>query len=89
METQASMTQKLITKAQEDPKFRQSLLDNPRLALKEGMDIDVPSDFNLFVHEESSHTAHLVLPASAELADEQLQQAAGGIAMICPGNWLS
>lgn len=30
------------------------------------------------VHEEDARAAHLVLPASAELTDAQLEQAAGG-----------
>ena len=78
METQQSLMKKLIAKAQEDASFRESLLDEPSSALKKAFDIEIPDDFNVVVHEDDARTAHLVLPASAELTDAQLQQAAGG-----------
>ena len=78
METQESMIKKLIAKAEEDSDFRGRLLANPGSALKETFDIEVPKDFNVVVHEDDARTAHLVLPAPAELTDAQLQQAAGG-----------
>ena len=78
METHESMLEKLKAKAEENTDFRKQLLTNPSSALKETFDITVPDDFNIVVHEDDSQTAHLVLPASAELTDTQLQQAAGG-----------
>ena len=78
MDTRDSMLQKLIAKTQEDADFRARLLAKPRSAIKEALDIEVPDDFEIVVHEDSSRTAHLVLPASAELTDVQLQRAAGG-----------
>ena len=85
METQESMIKKLTAKAEEDSDFRGRLLANPSSALKEAFDIEVPKDFNVVVHEDDARTAHLVLPASAELTDAQLQQAAGG---LCYQPWL-
>lgn len=79
METQQSMKEKLFAKAQEDTAFRKRLIANPSSALKEGFDIEVPDDFIIVVHEDDARTAHLVLPASAELSDAQLKQAAGGV----------
>lgn len=78
METRDSMLQKLIAKMDDDTDFRGLLLTNPRSALKVAFDIEIPDDFKLEVHEDDARTAHLVLPASAELTDVQLQQAAGG-----------
>ena len=78
METRESMLEKLIAQTKEDAAFRSRLLANPSAALKEAFDIDVPDDFNVVVHEDDVRTAHLVLPASSELTDAQLQQAAGG-----------
>lgn len=69
---------KLIAKAQEDASFRELLLDDPRSALKKAFDVEIPDDFNVVVHEEDARTARLVLPASAEMTDVQLQQMAGG-----------
>lgn len=78
MDTRDSMMGKLVAKAEADTDFREQLKANPSSALKEALDIEVPDDFNVIVHEDDARTAHLVLPASAELTDAQLQQAAGG-----------
>ena len=78
MDSQDSLLEKLVAKAEEDTDFRGRLLANPNSALKEVFGIDVPDDFNVVVHEDDARTAHLVLPASSELTDEQLQHAAGG-----------
>ena len=83
METRESMLQKLIARTEEDSDFRSQLLANPKSALKEAFDIDVPDDFNLVVHAEDTRTTHLVLPASTELTDAELQKAAGGL--VCMG----
>lgn len=78
MESQENIIKKLIAKAEEDTGFRKRLVDDPILALKEVFDIEVPKDFNVVVHQDDARTAHLVLPASPELTDSQLQRAAGG-----------
>ena len=82
MDSQDSLLKKLVAKAEEDTDFRGRLLANPNSALKEAFDIEVPDDFSVMVHEDDARTAHLVLPASTELTDAQLQQAAGG---FCKG----
>ena len=78
MDTRESMLKKLAVKSEEDADFRSELLTNPKSALKEAFDIEIPDDFNVVVHEDDARTAHLVLPAAAELTDAQLAQAAGG-----------
>ena len=78
METQQSMMKKLIATAQEDTDFRGRLIADPSSALKQAFNIDVPEDSNVVVHEDDARTANLVLPASTELTDVHLQQAAGG-----------
>ena len=78
MESKQTMLEKLVAKAQEDKDFRGWLVANPNSVLKEAFDIEVPADFSVVVHENDARTAHLVLPASPELTDVQLQQAAGG-----------
>ena len=82
MDTRDSILEKLVAKTEEDSDFRSRLLADPRSVLKDTLDIEVPDDFNVVVHEEDARTAHLVLPASAELTDTQLEKAAGGEA-IC------
>lgn len=78
METQQNMLQKLIARAEEEADFREQLKANPSSTLKEAFDIELPDDFKVVILEDDARTAHLVLPASAELTDAQLQQAAGG-----------
>ena len=87
METQQGMMEKLVAKAQEDADFRGRLVANPNWALKEVFNIEVPEDFNVLVHEDDARTAHLVLPASAELTDTQLEQATGGNHWCDPNLW--
>lgn len=86
METQESILDKLVAKAEEDSDFRARLLDNPGSALKEAFDINVPDDFNVEVHVEDARTAHLVLPASAELSDTELVKATGRGLGGCSGS---
>ena len=87
MESQQSMMEKLIAKAQDDADFRGRLVANPSSALKEAFDIDVPEDFNVVIHEDDARTAHLVLPASPELTDAQLRQVAGGAFCFQTDEW--
>ena len=87
METQQSMMEKLIAKAQEDTDFRGRLVASPSSTLKEMFNFEVPEDFNIVVHEDDARTAHLVLPASSELTDAQLEQAAGGGSWCDPNLW--
>ena len=78
MENREGMLEKLLARAGNDADFRGRLVSNPRSALNEAFDIEIPEDLNVVVHEDDARTAHLVLPASSELTDAQLQQAAGG-----------
>ena len=78
MDTRESMLERMVAKSEEDTDFRARLLANPKTALKEAFDVEVPDDFNVVVHEDDARTVHLVLPAAAELTDAQLAQAAGG-----------
>ena len=90
MDTQENLMKKLVEKAEADPSFRESLIDNPSSALKETFDVEVPDDFKVVVHEDDIQTVHLVLPASSELTDTQLQSAAGGgMGMECPSGFVS
>ena len=84
METRESMLEKLIARTEEDKNFRSRLVADPSSALKDAFNIDVPDDFNIVIHEDDARTAHLVLPASVELTDAQLQQAAGGKSCFDP-----
>ena len=79
MDTRQSLINKLVTKTQADKDLRNRLLTDPNSVLKEVLNVELPEGFKVMVHEEDARTAHLVLPPPAELTDEQLQQAAGGV----------
>ena len=79
METRESIFEKLVAKSQQDAEFRGHLLANPHAALKEVFNIELPDDYDVVVHEDSSRTAHLVLPADTKLTDEQLRLATAGV----------
>ncbi len=62
-DVQESIMEKLVAKAEEDTDFPSRLLTNPSSAWKETLDIELPDDFNVVVHEDDALTVHLVLPA--------------------------
>ena len=52
----------LRNKAVEDEAFRARLLSEPKAVMEEELDMKVPDDFTIEVHENTANTAHLVLP---------------------------
>ena len=77
----SSLHARLIAKAQEDPAFKQRLMDDPRAAIQEEFGIGVPADVEIEVLEEQPTKLYLVLPAKVddvELSDEMLEKVAGG-----------
>ena len=83
MDTTESLQQRLIERSEEDGEFRSQLLADPRVAIREALDIEFPEDFNVVIHEDGPRTAHLVLPPSAQMTDTQLEQATGGGDQYC------
>ena len=70
----------IIETAWKDPAFKAKLLADPRSALQQ-LDLNLPADLNIQVHEETPKTVHLVLPqdpSRTELSDEDLDAVAGG-----------
>ncbi len=65
-------------KAAENEEFRARLLADPKAVMEEELDLSIPDDFSIEVHEDSATTAHLVLPPSAALAEEDMRRVAGG-----------
>ncbi|MYH27264.1 MAG: NHLP leader peptide family natural product precursor [Acidobacteria bacterium] len=70
-------------KAVENEEFRARLLADPKAVMEAELDLSIPDDFTIEVHEDSATTAHLVLPPSAALAEEDMRTVAGG------GGWCS
>ena len=88
MKTAQDMEAAVIGKATEDADFRSLLLSDPRGAIEQELGLSIPQGMEIQVHEESSTSAHLVLPPSSKLTTADLQAVAGGFGGI-PGEWMS
>lgn len=87
METEQEMEAAVIGKAAEDADFRARLLGDPKGAIEQELGITIPDAMEIQVHEESSTSAHLVLPPPSKLQAADLQAAAGGFGQM-PGEWI-
>jgi hypothetical protein len=62
-----------------DADFRRALLDNPRQALSEKLQLELPGEVELKVLQETPTTFYLVLPVSpAEMSESDLEKISGG-----------
>jgi nitrile hydratase alpha subunit len=71
---------KVTARAWTDPAFKARLMANPAAVLKEA-GVDVPSGMKVKAVENTSDTAHFILPAppaDGELSEESLSKVAGG-----------
>ena len=76
--TVREMRSRLVEKATSDPEFRAQLISDPKTAIKDELEMAVPPNFTIKVHEDSRNTANLVLAPPAALAESELEAAAGG-----------
>ncbi len=82
MKTRTELDAELIARVADDEEFRAQLLENPRAAIQQATGIAIPEDFTIQVHEEDSMTVHVVLPASGQLTESDLELVAGGNGLI-------
>ena len=61
--------QAIIQHAWNDPEFKAALLADPRSTLERELGVIFPPDLQIFIHEENSHTLHLVLPPPPDSLD--------------------
>ncbi|BBI36422.1 NHLP leader peptide family RiPP precursor [Cohnella abietis] len=61
-----SLKVQIIKKAWAEPEFKKTLLDNPKLAIKEAFGVEIPAEIELKVVEESKSLYYLTLPPSPE-----------------------
>ena len=76
--TASEMRVRLVKKASTDPEFRAQLISDPKAAIKDELEMAIPPNFTIKVHEDAGDTAHLVLAPPAELAEAELATASGG-----------
>ena len=87
MRTISEMRERLIQRAAEDEAFRVELLADPKVAVKAELDLAIPDGVSIHVHKEDEKTAHLVLPPTARLGEQDLAHAAGGFSTAPEGFW--
>ena len=67
-----------MARAAEDGGFRVELVRDPKAVISSELGVLIPENFAIQVHEDSAISAHLVLPPSDQLTEEDLAQVAGG-----------
>ena len=77
--TATELRERLVRKAAADEEFRARLLADPTRVVEKELGLTIPDGFSIQVHEERAGTSHLVLPPPAWLAEEDLEEAAGGL----------
>ena len=78
MKTATELKTQLLTKADEDNDFRARLLADPNATISSELGTTIPEGFDVVVHEDSKTTAHLVLPPSPALTEDEMAMIAGG-----------
>ena len=63
MSEQSLLREWIISIALHNETFRQQLLANPKETLERELGLSFSSDVQLYVHEETATTVHLILPA--------------------------
>lgn len=76
--THEELLAELIGKAAADDGFRTRLVEQPKAAIKEALNLDLPESVTVHVHEDTALNAHLVLPASESLTEAELEAVAAG-----------
>ncbi|MCU6711788.1 NHLP leader peptide family RiPP precursor [Paenibacillus sp. J5C_2022] len=70
MPTKQELGQQIIEKAWADAQFKQQLLADPKAAIKDAFNVDVPANINLQVLEETEDSYYLVLPQNPASVDD-------------------
>ena len=78
MKSGAEMRDHLLGKAAEDAEFRARLVADPKAALTDEFGVELPDNFAISVHEDSSTHVNLVLPQTAQLDPAVLEEVSAG-----------
>ena len=76
--TVSEMRAHLVARADESEDLRTRLVADPKSVISAEFGVSIPERFTIQVHEDSATTAHLVLPITDRLTEEDLAQVAGG-----------
>ncbi|WP_338552984.1 NHLP leader peptide family RiPP precursor [Paenibacillus sp. KS-LC4] len=64
MSSDNPLRQQIIQKAWEDEAFKKQLLADPRAAIKEAFQVEIPEDIEVNAVEEQTNSYYLVIPIS-------------------------
>ncbi len=69
----------LAERAAKDPQFAAQLINDPKGTLSNFINIDLPTDLEVLIHQESGNNLHIVLPAfdapqkpEMDIADDEI-----------------
>ena len=77
--TVSEMKARLIARADESEDFRTRLVADPKSVISAEFGVSIPEGFIVQVHEDSATTAHMVLPMTDRLTEEELAEVAAGV----------
>ncbi|MXY78540.1 MAG: NHLP leader peptide family natural product precursor [Chloroflexi bacterium] len=77
--TISEMKAHLVAKADASEDFRTRLVADPRSVISAEFGISIPEGFAVHVHEDGATTAHMVLPMSDRLTEDELATVAAGV----------
>ena len=78
MKEPTTATERLLSRAAEDPSFRARLLDDPKEAIVQELGVTMAEGHRIHVHEESDTETHLVLPPRSKYSAEEREAARTG-----------
>ncbi len=78
MSTSNEFRDRILSKAAEDEEFRTQLMSDPAAALGAELNVNLPENLAIQVHEDGPNVVNLVLPPKVKLDESALDSAAGG-----------
>lgn len=70
--------QDLINRSERDVEFRKQLLANPKNTIERELQLDLPDDHEILIHEKSKSITHLILPPESSITKEEREAAKTG-----------
>ena len=68
----------LVSKAQDDLEFRDSLVADPKAAISAELQVEIPDSVKVSVVEDKADEIYLVLPPSDRIPNDTLNEISGG-----------
>ncbi len=83
MVTAEDIRKKIVDRAGEDTDFRAAFVADPKAVISREFGVELPDSMRVHVHQIDMQNAHIALPPTPELDEEQLENVAGGWCELC------